>query len=550
MVDRGLQTNGISIEYTLDSNTQNHRQDTTVQVHQGDLLLVAVDCMGIMRNLRSRRPDEACRELIHKFVSFQKSVPHMRVTFVLVSDRSSLVPPRKAQEQKRRSDQPGGVQPYECASPDKAYLSEEGVCLGEGTTPVPLAMDRLFSTRPLRWTFYRYLVDWIARPNNTMVSALRLWVDFDLPLPREEVGDPRRSLQHPGVARLTGHGWESCPSLQTGCGEAEVGSVAWGLRFRLTHHVQLWSGDLDTVAIAFLHAHHFPLSLTTVVCAKYTCVASHPNRSPAVRRDLIFSLFLGGTDYVSKSTCGFRVSGDVLAAAPTVATWCNSEGKSATVVDMGRLCALPPVTALRSPEEFVWFWQLAYTLQYRPRKTRARVLVEEGLFLAREVTSVMSLRRKDRQVRPRSGVGPPTVKRVLAFPSQEDLTQGRDDLWFQWEYWASLQGFLDRRIREEEDPLIVGLCGDPHLGSALVRWFDANSIFPVPSSPTALSLPHRLDRHHVPGATSHRRSNLDTDPARHPATEPEIQSGSMSPPKRKRKSVLHRWIKSHPVTAL
>lgn len=215
------------------------------------------------------------------------------IVVVLACDSSSLVPPEKAREQAKRSrKQMGGT-----------YEGNELKQVLQGSYEVE--MYKLMATRPLRKHVFEYLHHLVFRFPWSATFKLFFEAQFS------EVGP--RAYEYsifpnePVHFRLAEH---------SNKGEGEMGILAWAMKYKRTHEIQLHSGDLDVLALCLLHGDQFQFDLKALLCRRF--IFSFENSLPVLSANglcpetvVLASLFLG-TDFVEKSQSSFRAGHQVV----------------------------------------------------------------------------------------------------------------------------------------------------------------------------------------------------------------------------------------------
>jgi hypothetical protein len=293
-------------------------------------LALFVDIMTALKKLRgseepvdgdrSYRADDLADSLLshyERFAAAHASRFSGKVTVCLAFDKAGSIPPEKLELQAHRVAT-SKTKPY-AADPavQKIQIVDAGLSV-DGAAPVPLDMDRLCLTRPLRPFFYRYLAE---------RARTRLW---RLPLRFILDAEFASASGLPGDA-LEDQVWTfdvACANCvaqleQTGplfrVGEGEITAVLWALRFRRTHHCQVWSGDSDLLPMLLLHGHEFSFSLTSVLSNCYVFVYAEAMRQ-LKQAELTPETFLAavaaiGTDYTRKKNGFHRVPTECIWAA-------------------------------------------------------------------------------------------------------------------------------------------------------------------------------------------------------------------------------------------
>lgn len=293
-------------------------------------LALFVDIMTYLKKLRgtdlpvdgekSFRADDIADSLLgnfERFASAHASRFSGKVTICLAFDKAGSIPPEKLELQSQRVAGSKTL-PYEVdPASQKLRVVDAGLCI-DGAAPVPIDMDRLCLTRPLRPFFYRYLAERAAL--RVWGLPLRLILDAEFSSvegkPGDGVEDQVWTFDVPAkdsVARLVRAG----PEFRVG--EGEITAVLWALRFRRTHHCQVWSGDSDLIPMLLLHGREFSFSLTSVLSQAYVFVFSEARKVLAkegvTAETFLAAVSLIGTDYTKKKHGFHRVPTECIWAA-------------------------------------------------------------------------------------------------------------------------------------------------------------------------------------------------------------------------------------------
>lgn len=347
------------------------------------------------------------------------------VTLVIVFDKSTLVVPEKADLQSKRTAATP-IPPYPCPD-DKDILHtsqflDHGLVLDpkHNSDAINVHPRRIMCTRWLRPFWFDYLTRCLSA--DSRFAGIELLVDYACDGPYE--------LRNDAVIKR--------PELSVLCGEGEVAGMALCYMYAPTHHVQLWSGDSDVIALGLMHGHYISdtFVVTIMGVGGGTCQSMLPARVGSDLRlqgwsmaSLCLALMINGTDYIDKSKLLYYINtGCIMHAVRDVVRPTDShEGDMALV---RQICGC----SLSFHRLIV---RILSTHYHGKERNPALMTMTWNAPLVSDIPTMSTQDLERRRVVRSSG-------RVVGIPKNQAVEENRQQTAFNWNYWYSLQSFSSR----------------------------------------------------------------------------------------------------------